>query len=95
MKLKVAMDWDFDMYTMLKARGLHAENWNETQMTHLHIYLLFCLLWQTEMVNNAIYFTDIWQKINKYLDAEQLYNTATTCIFICWFVHKYLLDQQM
>lgn len=69
------MDWHFGMYVMFNVKWLHAENWNETQMIHLHIYWLFCLFWQTEMENNAIHFTDIWQKINKYFDVEQLYNT--------------------
>lgn len=53
MKSKDTMDYCFGVYAMFNVKWFHAENWNETQMIHLHIYLLSCLFYQTEMENNA------------------------------------------
>lgn len=53
MKAKDTMDYFFGICAMLNVKWFHAENWNETQMIHLHIYLLSCLFYQTEMENNA------------------------------------------
>lgn len=47
------MDYCFGIYAMFNVKRFHEENWNETQMIHLHIYLLSCLFYQTEMENNA------------------------------------------
>lgn len=50
---KDSMDYCFGIYAMFNVKRFHEENWNETQMIHLHIYLLSCLFYQTEMENNA------------------------------------------
>lgn len=50
---KDSMDYYFDIYAMFNVKQFHEGNWDETQMIHLHIYLLSCLFYQTEMENNA------------------------------------------